>query len=189
MKYFPALLLVGLLAACAAQHADHFYSLTALPRPSAESRSAFTTQVRLAVTIPSLVDRNEMVLNSSAGIQVLEHERWASPLADQIKTVLGQDLEQRRPDSLVVTRPLARQNSPTVSVVVEIVSLTIGKDTPAALEARWRVQRAGSEATQGRDTFNAPAGNLSYADMAHALSACIGALADRLVQEWPASGG
>ncbi len=189
MKYTRLAPLCGLLAACVSQHADHFYTLAPLPNQAHESRNAFTTQIRLTVTIPSLVDRSELVVKSPAGVAVLEHERWASPLADQITTILGQDIEQRRPDSLVVSRPLARQDATTVAVVVQLVTLSIEKGARAVIETRWRVQREGSEATQGRDTFEAPVTGAGYEDLTRALDGCVASLADRLVREWPGSGG
>jgi uncharacterized lipoprotein YmbA len=188
MRYILFVLLAGAVAGCVSQHADHFYALSPVPDQPHESRNAFTTQVRLTVTIPSLVDRNELVVKSAAGLVVLEHERWASPLADQMITVLGQDIEQRRPDSLVVTRSLTRQNSPMVTVAVQIVSLSIDKNAHVSMETRWRVQRDGADATQGRDNFEVPVTGNEYDAVSRALSGCLAGLADRLVREWPSSG-
>ncbi|HEY2686132.1 MAG TPA: PqiC family protein [Steroidobacteraceae bacterium] len=188
MRCIVVVLLAGAAAGCVSQHADHFYALGPVPNQPRESRSAFATQVRLTLTIPSLVDRNELVVKSSAGVVVLEHERWASPLADQMITVLGQDIEQRRPDSLVVTRSLLRQNSPTVTVAVQVVSLNIDKNAHVAIETRWRVQRDGADATQGRDSFEVPVAGNEYDAVSRALSGCLAGLADRLVREWPSSG-
>ena len=189
MRYLPLLLICGLMAGCLSQSVDHFYTLTPLPGGSQEARSTFAAQVRLTVSIPTIVDRSEMVVKAPAGIVVLEHQRWASPLADQIKTVLGQDVEARRPDSLVVTHLLTKPNLPTVNVAVEIVSLSIARGAQSTLEARWRIQREGAESAQGREIFEAPVGNAGYEEVAHALSGCVAKLADRLVREWPAAGG
>jgi uncharacterized lipoprotein YmbA len=54
----------------------------------------------------------------------MEHERWAAPLADMVTAALGQDLERRRGDVVVLPKGANNAGIPLVRVTVEIDSLT-----------------------------------------------------------------
>jgi uncharacterized lipoprotein YmbA len=176
-----------LLCGCAARQRDHFYVLDAQPHGPAASRSQFNSQVTLQVTVPSLVDRGEMVLSTAGGVSVLDHERWAAPLADMITATLGQDIERRRNDVVVLPRSADHAGMPLVRMRVEIDRITARFGEPVLIETHWRVAHAGQEIV-GRDTFVSPQQPQSYTEVAAALSACIALLADRLASQIPGGG-
>jgi len=172
---------LALLSACASRRPDHFYILSAQPPGASEARTAPAMQVLLRVTLPSLVDRPEMILNTTAnGIIVLEHERWAAPLADLVTQTLSRDLERRRSDVLVV--PGVRTGTAAVTVTVDLVQVTVHKGERASIEAHWRIldTRTGGDSV-GSEVFSAPVGREVYAAVPQALSECLGLLADRLM--------
>jgi uncharacterized lipoprotein YmbA len=172
----------GLLCACATSRPDHFYILSDQPRGTNEARPPPTTQVSLRVTLPSLVDRPEMVLNTSTnGIVVLEHERWAAPLADLATQTLARDLEARRSDLLVADRSTS---TTAVKITVDVVQMTVRKAERASIETHWRISdpRSGGDVVGG-NVFSAPLAQDDYASVARALSDCLGQLADRLSQQ------
>jgi len=85
-----------LLSACVSSRPDHFYILSALPQGAAEARPPSDVPAALKVTLPPWADRSEMLLNTSAGeVIVLEHERWAAPLAELVRQALALDIERR----------------------------------------------------------------------------------------------
>ena len=187
MKLLPLLpVLVILSAGCASRQRDHFYVLEAQPAGVRESRTQFDRQVTLRVTVPSLNDRAEMVLTTLNGVTVLDHERWAAPLADLITATLGEDLERRRGDVVVLPRSTAQADIPLVKIVVEIDQVTARLGEQVGIETHWRISNSlTGKAVLGRDSFTAVSRPESYADIAAALSSCIGLLADRLVKELP----
>jgi uncharacterized protein len=187
MKPFSLLLCVLILAGgCASRQRDHFYVLTAQPPGARDSRTQFNRQVTLRVTVPSLNDRAEMVLTASNGVTVLDHERWAAPLSDLVTATLGEDLERRRSDMVVLPRSADQTDIPLIKVVVEIDQMTARLDEQVSIETHWRITDARSgKVILGRDSFSAALRPQSYADIAAALSACVGLLADRLVKEFP----
>jgi uncharacterized lipoprotein YmbA len=175
------LCLTGLLCACVGHQPDHFYILSAQPQGASAARTAPLTQVALKVVLPSLVDRPEMILNTSAdGIVVLEHERWAAPLADLLTQALARDLEQRRTDLLIANHG----NDARIKILIDIVQVTIRRGQRAGIEAHWRIIGAhpGAE-TVGGDVFSAPLGEQDYAAVPRALSDCVALLADRLAEQ------
>jgi uncharacterized lipoprotein YmbA len=183
----PALFAAVLIASgCATRRADHFYALAVQPTQSSGSHAGFARQITLHLTLPSLVDRAEMVLTSGEQVSILEHERWASPLPDQVIAALGQDIEARRTDVMIANRSLEQVKLPSSRISVEIVRWTAQRGGRLSIEARWRVTDSVSgNVSVGRDIFSAALGADGYDKMAAALSACVAQLADRLVAEIP----
>lgn len=187
MKLFNlSLCAVLLLGGCVSRQHDHFYALDARPAGAGTSRSQFDRQVTLQVTVPSMVDRGEMVLTTQSGVAVLDHERWAAPLADLVTATLGQDIERRRNDVVVLSRSADHSGVPLVKMVVEIDRVTARLGDHITIETHWRVTDAhtGRE-TLGRDTFVSSEQAQTYAEVAAALSGCIALLADRLAMLIP----
>jgi uncharacterized lipoprotein YmbA len=173
---------VFILCACVSRQRDHFYVLDAQPAGPTPSRSQFDRQVTIQVTVPSLVDRNEMVLATSGGVSVLDHERWAAPLADLVTATLGQDIERRRNDVVVLPRSADRAGIPLIRIKVEIDRVAARLGEPLMIETHWRVSRDGRESV-GRDTFVSPRAPQNYPEVAAALSDCIALLAERMAAE------
>jgi hypothetical protein len=173
-----------LLSACASRHADRFYVLTVQPPGPAGAASAPITQAVLRVTLPSVVDRPEMVLNTSAdGVIVQEHERWAAPLADLVTQTLARDLERRRSGLLVAGAGVTRPGGSVIKVNVDVVQMTLRKGQQASIEAHWRIlEPSGAQEEVGGEVFNAALTTDDYAAVAQAVSQCLGLLADRLIE-------
>jgi uncharacterized protein len=187
MKSFSLAAFVLLLAGCVTRQRDHFYVLSPLPATIAASAAQFDRQVTLRVTIPSLVDRGEMVIVAAGGVSVMDHERWAAPLADMINSALSQDIERRRTDVVVLPKSADKAGLPLVRISLEIDQVTARLADHLSIETHWRVTDAGTgKETLGRDIFVSPQQPQSYAEIAAAFSACIGLMADRFAREIPA---
>jgi hypothetical protein len=178
-----------LLCACATNRPDHFYVLSTQPQGPGEPRKSPAIQATLKVTLPSLVDRSELVLNTSAdGVTVLEHERWAAPLADLLTQTLARDIERRRVDMLVSVPGASRPASVDLKLAIDIVQWTVHRGGQASIEAHWRIIDAHSgRETVGAEVFSAAAASNGYADIASALSGSVAMLADRVVAQLPHS--
>jgi hypothetical protein len=179
--WIPVGLLI-MLGACASTTPDHFYVLSALPQGTSDTRPAPTTLATLKVTLPASAERAEIMLNASGGrIIVLEHERWAAPLADLATQTLARDIE-RRNDMLVFTHDMGRSKDAGLRIAVDVVQITLQKGGQARIEAQWQIvdSRSGRAVVGGGD-FAVPLADGDYAAIAQALSECFGLLADRLV--------
>ena len=177
--------LLSLLCACVSSRPDHFYILSAQPQGTSAPRTSPTTQIWLRVALPSLVDRSALVLNTSTnGVIVLEHERWAAPLADLVTQTLARDLERRRTDMLVADHSVSHPGESPVKVSVDLVQMSVRKGERASVEAHWRIvdPRTGSDVV-GSEVFSAPLAQDDYAAVPQALSECLGSLADRLAAQ------
>jgi uncharacterized lipoprotein YmbA len=189
MKSLPLLVCVLILAGgCAARQHDHFYVLDARPAGARESRTQFDRQVTLRVTVPSIVDRGEMVLQTQSGVTVLDHERWAAPLADLVTATLSQDIERRRGDLVVLPRSADQAGIPITRIALEIDQVTARLGDQVSIETHWRITDARTgKVSIGRDVLSSSQRPQNYADIASALSDCIALLAERLVREIPAA--
>jgi uncharacterized lipoprotein YmbA len=175
-----------LMAACVSRQPDHFYVLEAQPSAGGQSQG-FRRQVTLRMTVPALVDRNELVLFTKDGVAVMDHERWAAPLADLMTTTLSQDIERRRGDVVVLLRSADQAKLPLVKITVDVDQVTAHLGEQVSIEAHWRVSDARSGGISvGRDVFVAPLQSASYQAMAAGLSSCVAMLAERLAKEIPA---
>jgi uncharacterized protein len=187
MKSLAAAIFILILGGgCATRQRDFFYTLDAQPPGVRDSQASFDRQVTLRVTVPSIVDRGEMVLTTQDGIAVIDRERWAAPLADLMRTTLGQDIERRRTDVVVLPRGSEQPGVTLLQIAVDVDQVRARLGDQVSIEVHWRVidARNGKSAV-GRDVFVSPSSSSSYAGVASALSACIGLLADRLVKEIP----
>jgi len=179
-----------LLAACAAEP-DHFYTLSVLPQSTqvaAPSPTAPTVNVLLSVEVPAMLDRPQMILNTSDnGIDVLEHQRWAVALSEQMLQTLARDLERRRGDVLVASRAFDRGTTPPVKITVDIVRLRARRAGRVSMEAHWRIvdSAAGVDVVAG-DVFDSPVDGAGYEAIAAADSRVLSQLADSLAAAIPA---
>ncbi|HXA35445.1 MAG TPA: PqiC family protein [Steroidobacteraceae bacterium] len=176
---------LGLLSACVTSAPYHYYVLNPQPPGAGEARKASAGQVTLRVSVPSLVDRPEMVLNSSAeGVIVLEHERWAAPLTDLMTQTLAQDIERRRGDLLVAGQDVVFASGPAIKIIVNVVQMSVRRTGQASIETQWRIVgvRTGKDQVGG-EVFSAPLRQDDYAGVAQALSEALGLFADRLVAQ------
>jgi uncharacterized lipoprotein YmbA len=180
-----AILLGGtMLAACASQ-SDRFYTLSPMPDSPPAPRAAFTTQFVLSISVPAVVDRRSMVLDTPGNqVTILEHERWAAPISDLIAQTLAGDIERRRPDVMVAGRGFG---SAPVKIRIDIVELSARAAGNATLEAHWLIADAESKTdVVGSEVFTAPVASADYAAVARAFSLAVSSLADRLAEKLPA---
>jgi uncharacterized protein len=169
-----------LLAACASTP-DHFYTLSTLPDTEVKA-TAPNIHVLLSVTVPALVDRAEMVINTSKnGILILDHERWAVSLSEQVSQTLARDIEKRRGDVLIGDRGFDQSVSPPVTMKVDIVRMAVQRGGHASIEAHWRIVDGSTGTDQiASGTFDAPLDSDAYASIAQAYSQSLSALAEKL---------
>ena len=180
VKSWSGLVAAACLAACASSP-DHFYTLSILPDAERGPLSTPAVHVLLNVTIPTLVDRAEMVVSTSKnGVLILDHERWAVSLSDHVSQTLGRDIERRRADILIGDRGFDQAGPPPVTMKVDIARMSAQRGGHATVEARWRIVDASAGMDEiGSGAFEAPLGS-DTASIAEAYSQVLSALADKL---------
>ncbi len=171
-----------MLPACASEM-DHFYTLSTLPDGHRSAAATPGMHVLLQVSVPPLVDRAEMVINTSNNtISILDHDRWAEVLSDQVEQTLARDIERRRDDVLVGDRGFDQSATHPVTIKVDIVRMWAQRSGHVNIEAHWRIvdTRAGEDQI-GSGIIDTPVDGDSSASIAKAYSVALSTLADQLV--------
>jgi uncharacterized lipoprotein YmbA len=141
MKY-PWIICVALSAGlfgCSAAPV-HYHTLVA-PAKRADrtaQRAPFVLDVQ-PVGIPSQLDQADLVVRrGESGIDVLDSERWASPLASELRVALSMELARR-----LVTYDIAGLSSsaerPVIRVNVQVRRFDAWPGKTVQLEADWRL--------------------------------------------------
>ena len=95
------------------------------------------------VNVPAQVDQPQIVVRQGeSGVQILETERWASPLSDEVRSALRHHLrlQMGRADSAGVARDSGLQNA---SIQVDIRRLEMVPGHYALIEAIWSLRNTG----------------------------------------------
>ncbi len=186
MRLTAAAGLLLLLCACVSTTPDHFYVLSAVPPTTGDARPAPTAPAALKLTLPTAIDRPQMVLNTSdEQVVILEHERWAAPLGELSTQALARDIEHRHGD-ILISADGNRAKGVDLAITVDVVQMTVHQGGQLRIDAHWHIVdlRSGKDVA-GADHFSAPVAGSGYAAVARSLSECLGLLADRLVQQIP----
>lgn len=151
------------LAGCAASPDVRFHSLLpaaqppSVPRPAASQPMPAPRLVVAPVRIPSALDQPQwLVRRADASLQVLEQDRWASPLADEMRAALREALGARHgvvdgnlPLAHAGDRP-GLPEAPAWRLLVEVLRLEAWPGQHSQLDVQWVLQppRAGAQAAQ-----------------------------------------
>jgi uncharacterized protein len=170
-----------LLAACASSP-EHFYTLQ--PRdsraPDPPSRADYAVVVT-TVTVPSDVDRPELVVRDRAqGVLVLEEERWIEPLPSAVRRALAQDLGERLRDAVVLEDGETAVHPKVIRVAVYVRRFDIAPATSVRLEADWLLIEGNAPARQGSAEAVVPVHARGYAVLVAAASQAIAQLSDAI---------
>ena len=177
LRLTGAATLLAVLAACASAPM-HFHTLIPPSAPLAATGAPFVIDVR-AVGVPPQVDQPALVLRQGAsGISVLDGERWASPLGDEIRGALSADLASRLGTHDVHGLPRTKDVK-VVSVQLDVRRFDSEVGGNATLEAGWSVRGADRAAATCASRVSEPAGG-SYDSLVEAHQRALGKVADQL---------
>ncbi|MDF4025021.1 PqiC family protein [Luteibacter sp. PPL201] len=166
----------ALLAVAACSSAPtRFHTLVPPAAAPATTSAPFVIDVQ-AVNVPPQVDQPALVLRHGAnGVSVMDGERWASPLGDEIRTALAADLSQRLGTHDVHGLAVGKDTA-VVRVQVDVRRFDSELGGNATLEAAWSV-RGTRAAADCASRFSQPAGS-DYDSLVSAHQRAIGDLAD-----------
>jgi uncharacterized lipoprotein YmbA len=140
---FPILLSGLLLAGCVASAPTHYHTLLdPMAEPSSIRPSGFLVDME-PVDIPPQSDQPQLVVRSDdGGIQLLQHERWVAPLADELRNALSDDLV-RELGTMDVARLSAPSALPVLRIKVDVRRFEATPGHDVSLDATWNLSLAG----------------------------------------------
>ena len=161
--------IVAVLAAGCATPASRFYTLSTTPAP-AVTPVAYSVAVG-PVTIPSVIDRPQIVVSTSANqVQLDEFNRWASPLQSNIGRVVADNLASILGTARVSLFPQTMSASADYRVAIQVQRFDTVPGDAASLEALWTITRAKDGTAQtGRTSVreSSPSGGYDGVAAAH----------------------
>jgi uncharacterized protein len=171
------------VTSCRSSPPAKFYTLASVAPAHADRANADSTTVPLqvsAVHIPSILDRQEMVSESTAThIAISDQHRWVAPIAEIVRRVLTQDLAERLPSGSViyVDEPAPAR---VKAIVVDILRFDGTANGMVVFDGGWSMV-SGDTVVLSRHmrlTDRAPMGD--YEQQAVAMSRILGVVADSI---------
>ena len=167
-----------LLSGCGTSPPARFYTLSAT---AAAPTPPPTSTLLLAVgpvTVPSVVDRPEFVVNAGPNeLKLDDFNRWAAPLQDSLSRAIAENLVVLLGTPRVIIFPQALATDPDYRVAVEVRTFDSLPGTAAVLDAVWTIRRAKDGKTQtGRTSAREAVDSVSYEALAAAHSRAVGRL-------------
>ncbi|PYE27818.1 hypothetical protein C7410_101150 [Paraburkholderia silvatlantica] len=146
-----------LMTACASPSA-RFYTLAAGVSPPASSRAtpAWRIDVR-PVKVPAADARSQLVVQvDAAQLKVLEDDRWASSLADEIRSALIAGVS-REAGTAGPGAPANGEDVPVYQIAVEVQRFESWPRSHVLVDVVWNVQRSdGAGAVTCRSVLSEP---------------------------------
>ncbi|WP_445147466.1 PqiC family protein [Dyella sp. Tek66A03] len=139
---------VGLALAACASAPTHYYTLLAPPHDrngAAQPDAPYLVDV-LPIDIPAQVDQPQLVVRQGTeGIAMLDHERWAAPLNDELRAALSAELVERlgAQDVAGIVSPIGK---PVLRIKMEVRRFESVPGQYALIDADWSMGIAGDPA-------------------------------------------
>ena len=130
------------LSACASSPESQFFTLAPIaPAQSASGASAPAALIDIqSVSVPAQVARNQLVVRlGETQVRVLENERWASPLSDEIRTALSIAATQQLRD-LDVRSATRKADGPIYHVAVDVQRFESWPGARVVVDAVWSIR-------------------------------------------------
>ena len=181
----------GLVAGCASSQPVHFHTLM----PTAESanarpaRPAFFVDVR-PVGVPAQADRQPFVLRSGSAINLIENERWAAPLGDELRSAMSARLTHELGTEDVGDHALS-SDIPVLKIRIDVQRFDAVFADHVSIDATWTMRSArgdGSDvvcSTEQRVAVGSGYDALveGYQELLERLAASIASSARRLMEQ------
>lgn len=185
------LLVLAALAAAlgCASKPSRFYTIQASAPPADVAAASYTVIVG-PVTIPASVDRPEMVVQVAPNqVELLEFDRWASPLGDAIARAVAVDLANLLGTPRVATAPFANFAA-DYRVTLDLQRFESTPGDAVQIEAVWVVKQAERGlARSGRTVVREPVDGKGYDALAAAHSRALARVSADIATEIRAEAG
>jgi len=161
---------LAVLAAGCSSSPVHFYTLSATATAGAPA-SKLSIAVG-PVSVPSAVDRSQIVVNTSANqVSIDEFNLWAAPLQDNITRVVAENLVVLLGTPRVTLFPPALNSDIDYRVQIEVRTFESTQGKSASLDAVWTVRRTKDGRIEtGRTSVREPISDGSFDALAAAHS-------------------
>jgi uncharacterized lipoprotein YmbA len=174
-------------AGCTTNLPTHYYEISSIP-PRLEATHPSVELFVAEVRVPETVSRSEMVVQRTTHeSDVLDGQRWLSPLDEQIRRAVVSDLQADLPDMWVTQSHSARTIPKRYTLRIEIQQLALVKGGSARIIAAWTIEDDADQTVRHeRGAFEAQTTDDGFESIAVAASTAVkrlsGQIADSLLR-------
>jgi uncharacterized lipoprotein YmbA len=132
----------GLLAGCGSSQPIHFHTLmpAAEPTHAQPLRPAFFIDVR-PIGVPADADRQPFVLRRGSAISLIENERWAAPLGDELRSAMSVRLTRELGTEDVGEHVLS-SDIPVLKIRIDVRRFDAVFADHVSIDANWTMRSA-----------------------------------------------
>jgi len=178
------------IAGCASSPTSRYYTLSPLTGQEQRVATATTTSpvsVSVApVEIPDYLDRLQIVTRDGAnGLKLAEFDRWGGSLADNITTVLVENISGMLPSDRVFTHPAMVADKPDYHLGVRVLRLDCLPGERVDLKVQWLITmgKEKQEVARRQAVFSEKVADASYGTMVAAVSRTLEQLSREISRE------
>ena len=181
VRLLGAALTLCLLSACQSSPPTHYFLLSPILGAAAPVAAAPGVPIRLArITLPSELDRLELVRRGSGErVQIAVFERWAAPLDDMIRRVIGADLASRLPPGSMAAANEPAGGEARRELYIGIEEFLADAQGTVTLRASWFLQGANAPSARGAEELSV-AGDAAADAVPAAMSRALAILSERI---------
>lgn len=157
-------LIGGALGACSTSPETRYYTLASAPAANASQQQPANAPLWIEVgqvSVPERLNRPQIVLGNRQDGELtrLEFARWASPLPDELRDAVAQQLHEKLDAIDLYHRGQADAAGRSLyRISIEVLSLDAAPELPANADIRWQIQRLpDGKLTTGRTRASLPA--------------------------------
>lgn len=168
------IMLCLLFTGCASTPATQFYLLEALnqPQPIINNNEAKLLIGVGPLTLPSVLERKQIVTRSNNAVQLSEFNQWAEPLNNNILSVLVKNLAAFQPNALIKAFPWAAYGEVNYRVIIDISRFDAELGKTCQLEAGWAIMREKDHRIikNGQVKLSEPLHDMNYSSLVGAMN-------------------
>lgn len=175
-----------LLAACASAPVHYYTLMPAADRAQAAPASADFQFELLPVGIPAQDDVPQLVVRQGGqSVFLLNGERWAAPLTDEVRAALAIEIA-RRAHAQDISGAAPARGKPVLRIKVDLRRFDSVPGSYALIEATWTIRQLSSQATLTCSSRISQSAGQGYAGLVAAHQRALASLAGQIASAAPA---
>jgi hypothetical protein len=179
-----ALMLGSLLTGCATPPTQFYQLESTSPLPATSTTTAKKMLIGIGpLSLPALVDRKQIVTRSeNNAIQLAEFHQWATPLQDNVMSVLSKNIAAQQSNAIVRSYPWSVYGEMDYRVIIDISRFDSQLGKSANLEASWAIMSEKNHTiiSNGQTNIQQPLHDGSYESAVSALNKLLSELSEQL---------
>ena len=188
MRYLVAACCAAALAACASAPVNYYTLIPSsdnMPPENSASPASFQFEL-MPISVPAQDDVPQLVVRQGGQAVIpLNGERWAAPLADEVRGALSVDLAHRM-SAQDISGGVAVNGKPVLRIKVDLRRFDSSPGNYALIDATWTVRELHSQAVITCSSRISEGAGQGYAELVAGHQQALSTLAGQIASVAPA---